>query len=168
MTFTLGDPATRDNTLPVTEAEFREGMYISLAIGLYYTMNTFAPIIAWYGWRRVPVRALTNNRIYQVSWYMLYASHFIIYLPMAVMWPFSYIGSSVIVEFYDIAQTWIATIGGGGVLLLVTLFWTISALAYKDNEIISKREMVQEIFLYILIEGFAWYVSVWEWPKAKN
>jgi len=168
MTSTLDEPATKDNTHPVTEAEFREGFYISMAIGLYYILNALGPIIVWYGARRVVVLSLIGNRIYKVSWYLLYAMHFIIFFPLAVMWPFTYIGSSVIVEFYDIAHTWIAAVGGGGVLLLVTFLWTISALAYKDNDIISKREMVQELFLYILIEVFAWYVSIWEWPKAKN
>ena len=142
-------------------------MYISLAVGLYYTMNAFMPIIAWYGWRREPIKSMTTNKLYSIAWYMLYASHFIVFLPMSILWPFTYLGSSVVVEFYDLANTMIGTIGGGSVILLVSLFWMMSVILYKDNKVISRRAMLQEMFLYILIEGFSWYVSIWEWPNAK-
>jgi hypothetical protein len=57
-------PATTDNTGPVTDAEFKEGLYISVAIGLYYTINAFLPIIAWYGWRKDDILDLAENKIY--------------------------------------------------------------------------------------------------------
>ena len=89
----VSEPATQDNTPPVTDAEFKKGMIISVAIGLYYVMNALMPIVAWYGWRRVPTRSLhKTNKIYIDAWYMLYAAHFIVYLPMAFMWPFTYSG----------------------------------------------------------------------------
>ena len=57
----VGEPATQDNTSPVTEDEFKKGMFVSIAIGLYYVMNALMPIVAWYGWRRVPTRRIIET-----------------------------------------------------------------------------------------------------------
>ena len=132
-------PATTDNTGPITDAEFREGMYISLAIGIYYTFNAFMPIIAWYGWRKDDILNLAENKIYKLSWYMMYASHFFIFLPMAVLWPFTYFGSSVVVNFYNIANLYLGSYGAAGVYLMVSSFWLMALIFYSDNDVIDRR-----------------------------
>jgi hypothetical protein len=72
---------------------------------------------------------------------MMYASHFFIFLPMAILWPFTYFGSSVVVDFYNIANLFLGTYGTASVVLLVSSFWLSAVLFYSDNDLISKRAM---------------------------
>ena len=125
-----GDLPTRDNTEPVTEEQFHEGMWISVAVGFYYTLNAFIPIIAWYGWRKTDILAMTNNSLYKFAWYTLYPLHWLVFTPMALLWPFTYIGSATIVEFYDLANWWLGSVTGGVVYALVALTWLLAALFY--------------------------------------
>lgn len=90
-------PETVEEKTPVTVEEFREGMLISIVVGLYYTFNAFVPIIAWYGFRRVGVRAMSDNTFYKIAWYSMYALHFFIFTPMAFIWPMTYTGVTVVI-----------------------------------------------------------------------
>ena len=129
--------STSDNTMPVTEEEFKEGMWISLMIGLYYTFNAFFPIIIWYGWRRVNILAMDSNTFYKMAWYTMYPLHFFVFLPMALVWPMTYTGISAVVEVYDLANWYLGSITAGIVYVSVTFIWMLAAIFYSDTESIS-------------------------------
>ena len=73
---------------------------------------------------------------------MLYATHFIVFLPMAFIWPFTYLGYTLIIDFYDIANIWVGTVGAGGVILLVSFFWILSAIFYEENEVVTRNTII--------------------------
>ena len=161
-------PETVEEKTPVTAEEFREGMLISVVVGLYYTFNAFVPIIAWYGSRRVGVRAMSNNTMYKIAWYSMYALHFFIFTPMAFIWPMTYTGVTVVIKFYDLANWYLGTLAAGFVYAYVSFMWLLAALLYSDTDEITNRGIWQEMLLYMLIEGFSWYTSVWEYSKAHD
>ena len=132
-------PSTRDNTKPVTEEQFMHGMWISLAVGLYYTFNAYLPIVSWYGWRKKDILAMSTNSLYKTSWYLLYASHFIVFTPMALLWPFTYSGSSVVVEFYDLANWYLGSVVAAGVYLSVASVFALSIMTYSEATEVSQR-----------------------------
>merc|ERR1712187_44171 len=49
-------------------------------------------------------------------------------------------------------------------------FWLLAFIFYDeaDAAIITRREMWQELVIYVLVEALAWYTSVWEFPKAYS
>ena len=159
---------TTEEKTPVTDAEYNEGKIISIVVGLYYTFNAFVPIVAWYAWRRVGVRAMSENSFYKLAWYSMYSLHFFVFTPMAFLWPMTYSGVSVVVNFYDLANWWLGSVAASLVYVLVAIMWLIAAVTYTDDDAITQRGIVQEMALYLLIEGFAWYTSVWEYSKAHE
>ena len=159
---------TVENQTAVTEDEYKEGRIISIVVGLYYTFNAFVPIIAWYGWRRPDILAMTNNTFYKVAWYSLYPLHFIVFTPMAFLWPMTYSGVSVVVNFYDLANWWLGSVVAGFVYIYIASMFALAALGYEETSAQSSRGIWQEMLLYLLIEGFAWYTSVWEYSKAHE
>ena len=118
----------------MTDEEFNEGMYISIMVGLYYTFNAFVPILAWYGWRRVDILAMDGNTFYKIAWYSLYALHFIVFTPMAFIWPMTYSGIAVVVEFYDLANWYLGSVAAGVVYSYVSLMWIFAAFFYSDTD----------------------------------
>ena len=168
----VSTPETYDNVSPVTDEQYRNGMIISIAVGLYYTFNAFYPILAWYGWRKEDIRtmAVDNgvNKWYMLAWYVMYGLHFIVFSPMAFLWPFTYLGSTLIVDFYDIANLYLGTVAATLVYLTVTTMFFISMLFYKDSTVITRRQIWLELALYVLVEAFAWYTTIWEYPKAHD
>ena len=162
-----GTPHTRDNTQPVTDDEFTEGLIISIAVGTYYSLNAFLPYIFWLGWRRDDIAAIGDGA-YETAWNLLYRLHFFIFVPMALTWPFTYLGSSVIVDFYDQANWYVGTLAAGSLYSLVFLTLIISALSLKETTRVTKGFIWMEALLYLAIEGLSWYVSIWEYPKAHR
>jgi hypothetical protein len=61
---------------------------------------------------------------------------------MAFIWPFTYLGYTLIIDFYDIANIWVGTVGAGGVILLVSFFWILSAIFYKKNEEVTRNTII--------------------------
>ena len=137
----FGEPATRDNTLPITEEEFIEGMWYSVAIGLYYCFNAFLPIIAWYGWRKDAILGMSNNIMYKAAWYTLYPLHWFVFTPMAILWPFTYTGSSLVLEFYNLANLYLGSFVAVGVYALVAFMWLLATLFYKQSTVIVRRQV---------------------------
>lgn len=162
------NPATTEQFKPVTLEEYKEGYRISLVVGLYYTLNAFVPIIAWYGSRRVAILAMQENTFYKLAWYSMYALHFFAFTPMAFIWPMTYTGVSVVIEFYDLANWYLGSVVAAFIYIYVALMWLLAIAMYKPTSVITKRSMFQEMLLYMLIEAFAWYTSVWEYSKAHN
>ena len=161
-------PITYDSAVVVTEQMFTEGMWVSVAVGLYYTFNAFFPIIAWYGWRKDDILAMTANKMYKAAWYTLYPLHWFIFTPMALIWPFTYVGSATIVDFYNVAQRVIGTYVSGVVYLTVLLMWILAAAFYSETTVVIPRMILQEMTLYFVLEGFAYYTSVFEYYKAHD
>ena len=137
-------------------------------IGLYYTFNAFVPILTWYGVRRVDILAMSGNTFYKMAWYSMYALHFFVFTPMAFIWPMTYTGVATVVNFYDIANWYLGSVVAGIVYVYVALIWILAYFFYKDTSVITKRGVLNEMLLYILIEGFAWYTTVWEYSKAHE
>ena len=160
--------STVDNTAPVTEEEYNEGMWISVMVGLYYTFNAFLPITVWYGERRVGVKAMEGNTLYELAWYTMYALHFFVFLPMAMIWPMTYTRATVVVEAYDLANLYLGTYAAGVVYIFVAFMWLLAVITFEDTTSITKRGVFYEFLLYVLIENFAWYVTVWEYSKAHE
>ena len=163
-----GIPITTDTAVVVTEAMFTEGMWVSLAVGLFYTFNAFFPIIAWYGWRKTDILAMENNFFYKMAWYTLYSLHWFIFTPMALIWPFTYIGSSTVVDFYNVAQRVIGTYVSAVVFGTVLIMWALSGIFYSETTVVIPRMIFQEMVLYFTLEGFAYYTSVFEFKKAHD
>ena|ERR1719469_96635 len=163
-----GTPHTRDNTMPVNGEEYREGLLISVAVGAYYTLNAYLPILVYYAWRKDVISSMTNNSSYKFAWELLYGTHFFTFLPMALLWPFTYIGSAVIVDFYDVANWYLGTLAAGSIYLTVATAFILAALLYEDTTAVSSTFIWQEMILYIVLETLAWYTSVYEYPKAHR
>ena len=87
---------------------------------------------------------------------------------MALLWPFTYIGSSVIVDFYDVANWYVGTLAAGAVYATVASTFLLAALFYEENTAVSSGYIWLETILYVVIETLAWYTSVWEYPKAHR
>ena len=85
-----------------------------------------------------------------------------------LIWPFTYLGSSVIVDFYDQANWYVGTLAAGSLYGLVFLTFIISALSLKETTRVTKGFIWMEALLYLAIEGLSWYVSIWEYPKAHR
>jgi len=169
----MGAPATRDNTEPVTQDEFSQGMWISLLIGVFYALNGFVPMLVWFGGHKDTVLQMQGNKVYKAAWKALFVSHIVVYVPMAVIWPFTYIGSTTIVEFYDLANWYVGTLAAGAIFVTVTFMWMLAALSYEEqtsssSATISESYMWIETLLYIFMEAFGWYTTVWEYPKAHS
>ena len=152
----------------VSEQEFIEGMYLSLAIGLYYTFNAFMPILAWYGRRKYDILAMPNNIFYKLSWYLFFALHFFAFSPMAFLWPATYIGSGLILDFYDLANFYMGTVGAFAIYLFVGLLWLISMLFYGSNDVVSRLGMFEEMVMYFALEALAWTYTVKLYPVAHT
>ena len=130
---------TIEEKTAVTEEEYNEGKWISIMVGLYYTFNAFAPIIAWYGWRRVDILAMEKNIFYKVAWYSMYSLHFFVFTPMAFVWPMTYSGVSVVVDFYDLANWYLGSVVAGFVYVYVASMFALAALFYSDTSAQSSR-----------------------------
>ena len=143
-------------------------MLISYVVGIYYFFNAFLPLLAWYGWRRVPTRSMDNNSMYFAAWYTLFPLHWFVFVPMAILWPMTYLGEAVIVDFYDIANWWLGSVLAGGVYSFVAFMWFLAYLFYEESDVISRTAIFQEMILYIIVEAFAWYTTVYEYPKAHD
>ena len=137
-------------------------------VGLYYTFNAFVPIFAWYMFRRVDILAMTENTFYKLAWYSMYALHFFVFTPMALVWSMTYLNVAVVIYFYDLANWYLGTVAAGFVYGYVAIMWTLAALTYTETSTITNRGVWQEMFMYVLIEIFAWYTTVWEYPTAHN
>lgn len=133
------NPVTRDSSEPVTEAEFMEGMWISIGVGLYYSLNAFLPIIAWYGWRKYDILDMSKNKFYKAAWYTLYPLHWFAFTPMAFLWPFTYAGSSIVLDFYDIATWHLGTRLAIIIYGTVSFMWLLAFLFYSETEVITRR-----------------------------
>ena len=143
-------------------------MFLSLAIGMYYTLNAFLPITFWYGKRRPPTLAMPNNFLYKLSWYVFFSLHFMAFMPMALLWPATYIGSDLILDFYDLANFYLGTIGALGIITIVSLMWMISILFYQTSDVITRGSIFQEMILYITVELLAWTYTVKLYPRAHT
>lgn len=145
------------------------GLIISIAVGLFHTANGFWPLVAWYGWVKKELEAEGDNlTTYRLAWRVLVWSHLVVFSPVALLWPFTYMGSSVVVEFYDLLNWWIGTLSLSAIVVLVAIFWIIAAAAYKTNATVSKRAIWLELAVYLLLESFGWYAAVFNYPMAHN
>ena len=143
-------------------------MWISVAVGLYYWFNAFTPILAWYGWRKYAILDESTNPMYTAAWYTLYSLHWLVFTPMALLWPATYLGEGLVVDFYDIANFWLGSVVAAGIYASVVFLWLLAILLYEESPAITRSRMVQELIAYLLLEGFTWYTSVFEYPKAHN
>uniref|UniRef100_A0A7S3I247 Uncharacterized protein n=1 Tax=Favella ehrenbergii TaxID=182087 RepID=A0A7S3I247_9SPIT len=163
-----GTPHTRDNTEPVSDAQFTEGMIISIAVGTFYTINAFLPVLVWHRYRKAEINAMTGNKMYKFAWQILYSLHFLAFLPMALLWPLTYLGSAVIVDFYDSANWYVGSLAAGVIFGNVTLAFFLAALTYSETTVVTGGFIWLEALLYAVLEASSWYVSIWEYPKAHR
>ena len=106
--------------------------------------------------------------MYKAAWYTLYPLHWLVFTPMAFLWPATYLGEAVIVDFYDIANFWLGTVIAGGVYIFTAFMFLLAALFYQETSVISRSAVFREAVLYIVVEAFAWYTTVYEYPKAHE
>ena len=111
---------------------------------------------------------MDGNTMYKLAWYFTYATHFIVFTPMAFLWPFTYLGSPLIVEFYNLANYYLGTVVATGVYSLNIFMWILAVIFYDETTTMTRRSVWQEMLLYIMIEGFSWYTSVYEYPLAHD
>ena len=97
---------------------------------------------------------------------MLAMTHFLLLGPLACLWPLTYLGSSVIVDFYDLANFWVGTVAASAMYGTIASVLIMAAIFYTADKSISSGYIWQEMVLYLVVEAFAWYLSVWEYPKA--
>ena len=107
-------------------------MWISIGVGAYYFFNAFFPIITWYGIRKDDILAMSNNGLYKAAWYSFYPLHWFVFTPMALLWPLTYTGSAVVVDFYEIANIYLGTILAGGVYMFVFAMFMLSYVSYDE------------------------------------
>ena len=111
---------------------------------------------------------MENNKLYKGAWRVLWIAHTVIFAPMAVLWMFTYMGSSTIVNFYNEAMWYIGTVAAASIFTLISLLFMLSGIAYEESSLVSQGYIFLETFLYIFMELFAWYTTVWEYPKAHD
>lgn len=152
----------------ITQEMYNQGFYISIALGIYYTANAIVPISLWYGNRDTEIRSLTNNKMYKGAWYFMYVMHWAIFMPMMILWPLTYTRNAVLLDFYYTANWYLGTLGGTAVYALTALWFLIAAIAYQDTTVVLRWNIWLEVLAYLVIEGFAWYTTVYEYPKARD
>ena len=108
-------------------------MWISIGVGLYYMLNAFFPILSWYLFRKDDILAMSNNGFYKATWYAFYPLHWFVFTPMAILWPLTYTGSAVVVDFYEIANFYLGTLLASGIYVFVFTMFVISYLAYSQS-----------------------------------
>ena len=112
-------------------------MIVSIAVGLFYTANAFWPITLWFGWIKKQIDSTTTNKTYRTAWIALVYSHLILFSPMALLWPFTYIGSGIVIEFWDLANWWLGTLAASSIFLTVGTIWLVAASMYEDTSVFS-------------------------------
>ena len=102
-------------------------------------MNAYFPIMVWFAFKEDKVDSNKSiNGWYRFAWYVLWTMHWTIFSPMAFLWPFTYFGSSVIVDFYDIANWYLGTLAASGLYATVACLFALAALnftSYNDQAI---------------------------------
>ena len=142
-------------------------MIVSLAVGFYYFVNAFLPILVWYIAKKDSILAIQESNIfYVIAWYTMMSAHWVVFLPMALLWPLTYLGNQVVTDFYDLANWWLGSIVAGITYSTIAVAFTLSAIFYEDNTYTTRNGILSELTFYLLIEAFAWYTSVWEYPVA--
>ena len=96
-------------------------------------MNAYFPIMWWFTFKMDDVDTNKSiNRMYRFAWYVMWTMHWTIFSPMAFLWPFTYIGSSVIVDFYDVANWYLGTLAASGLYATVACLFALAALNYTS------------------------------------
>ena len=52
---------------------------------------------------------------------------------MALLWPLTYTGSAVVVDFYEIANLYLGTLVAGGIYIFVFAMFMLSYVSYQDT-----------------------------------
>ena len=122
-----------ENLGPLTEAEYFEGLLMSIFVGAFYTLNAFLPIIAWFGWKKADIQALSGMFFYKLAWRTMITTHWIVFLPMALIWPMTYLGNEVILDFYTLANWYIGNVASGFVFSGVAIVWLMAWIFYTSG-----------------------------------
>lgn len=105
----------------------------SYVLGTLWWALAYVPIIAWYTWRRVGVRAMMEvNSWYHLAWNFMWMSHYFVFQLPAIIWPLTYLGSQTVNHFYILINFWIGTIGGGAIASIATVLWIVAAMTYEE------------------------------------
>ena len=84
---------------------------------------------------------MDGNTMYKLAWYFTYATHFIVFTPMAFLWPFTYLGSPLIVEFYNLANYYLGTVVATGVYSLNIFMWILAVIFYDETTTMTRRSV---------------------------
>ena len=152
----------------MTAQEWNKGLIVSIGVGLYYLANAFWPITIWFVWVKNEFNKTTTNSAYKAAWLALVYGHLIVFSPMALLWPFTYIGSGVVVEFWDLSNWWLGTLTASAIFLVISIMWIIAATQYETTSVFNKRAMWLELIIYVLVEALSWYATIYNYPIAHN
>ena len=113
--------------------EISEMRISNIILGSIWWLEAYLPIIMWYALRRTGIRAMKDtNAWYYRAWNYMWMSHYFIYQLSAIVFPFTFFGSTVVNDFYILINYWISTVVGGGNTLVVFILFLMGMSSYTQ------------------------------------
>ena len=127
--------------------EYKEGMTMSIMIGLYYIFEGWIPLLVYYTYKKnaFETGATITNGWYKAAWYTMTYGQWIIFLLPAFMWPFSYIRNPTIVVFYALISQWVS-----GFIAFILYFVVIIEMIVAAVTLNSEPIWVEMAFYTVL------------------
>ena len=103
----------------------------SILLGSILATEAYLPVTVWFLFRNDGVNsAETLNPWYTRAWKWTWMSHFFVFGFPTMIWPFTYLGSQVVNDFYILVLFWVNTIFGGAMTGIGLILWFIAWAAY--------------------------------------
>lgn len=140
----------------------------AIALGLVIMFQAYTPLIVWYSGRRTDIQALkATNESYYKAWNFLWISHFLVYQLPALLFPFTFLHSQTVNDFYMLINYWVATWLGFSTTMTNTLLFLIALIKFEDEPDLSVGVIVMELLGYLVLTAGVWFGSMlWLVPDA--
>ena len=144
--------------------EYKEGMVMSIMIGLYYLFQTWIPLVVYYTYKKNAFEsgATVTNGWYMGAWYTMVYGQFLIFLVPSFIWPFSYIRNPTILGFYAMLSQWLPGFIAFMLDLAIIVQFAIAAATLNDEFIWI------EMAFFIVLQVSAFFFTLNKMPLAYN
>jgi len=111
----------------------------SIIFGSILTFEAILPFLTWQFLRSEDIeKAFVSNPWYTRAWKWMYISHYLIFGLGSVLWPFTYLNSQVVNDFYILENFWVSLILGTVFVTINTVLFMMAYASYKPTELFSE------------------------------
>lgn len=128
--------ASKKDVIEVEESDPGEVTSLpSLILGVIIILEAFLPLLMWSLLRSTDIEAAFDlNPWYTRAWKWMYMSHYFVFGLAALLWPFTFLGSQVVNDFFMLENFFVTTILGFIFVTINLILFLMAWAGYKATD----------------------------------